>query len=671
MNWFKISGRGDKRKRSHKKKTPFWQTREQLEQSKKKEQEKPKEKAPIVTPRKARQFPKDMNVRDVYRLKDDAYRQWAAQNEDRKHFLVTPFIDNIMKVHRPGKLTHRRSNVPIKEIERWCEEAQKQNVTHAFVLMPEHDLNEYYGWYDKKGNLIDSGKDTLFDAYAEHGIQVHHVPIRDFGTPRMSDMIESCKELKQANDQAAAKGERVVVHCSAGIGRTGLLTSCYLVYTNRLSAQELAELQQNAMKSESKGFYFDKGKPQKRDLNEMQKKVWYDVTSQLDFIADFADLKERVEDEGKSLGSPEVIKQVREYDIKREKEEKKKREAFEREQRKRELEELSAPQKFTKPTGGIDEAWARYMGQEEEEGAGEIVEDDVEVIDDQEWVRGADGNWYAVEDMPNIYDPDNPRMNDPDMPPEDYAPLWSKKYNPRERSELKRRTKKRPYLKDKMELAEDEWDEQLGNEELEKIDVEPMTDEEWLKRFGEAFGFEKNAEEEKKQDDLFYSKQLHQIPLRPKIESVSPGLYKGKRPGYGNRQQSDAQLIEDYAKVMKDAGITDIFLLLNEKELNKYYGGDALLSIYEKYFDVHHHPIKDFSVPEMEEALAFAIDLDQTIKGGGQAIVHCSAGIGRTGMMLSVYDIYKGEKPKYRGQTALQSRFIDEFAKWLEAQRNQ
>ena len=62
---------------------------------------------------------------------------------------------------------------------------------------------------------------------AEHQFVYLHASIPDFRAPSL-DLIDSVIEFV---DQADSDERGVVIHCGAGMGRTGTLLACYLVHT--------------------------------------------------------------------------------------------------------------------------------------------------------------------------------------------------------------------------------------------------------------------------------------------------------------------------------------------------------------------------------------------------------------------------------------------------------
>lgn len=89
-----------------------------------------------------------------------------------------------------------------------------RGVKKVFMFLPDLDLLDNYG-----------DMDYLLDLYAERRIDVVRFPIRDFAVPRSfratRDMIEDLK--------SSLRRQNVLIHCAAGLGRTGLIFSCLLV----------------------------------------------------------------------------------------------------------------------------------------------------------------------------------------------------------------------------------------------------------------------------------------------------------------------------------------------------------------------------------------------------------------------------------------------------------
>jgi atypical dual specificity phosphatase len=73
---------------------------------------------------------------------------------------------------------------------------------------------------------------------AREGIEVVHLPIRDFSPPTPDDVERAVAAI----DRFRAEGCAVLVHCGAGLGRTGTILACYLVSQGREADEAIAEV---------------------------------------------------------------------------------------------------------------------------------------------------------------------------------------------------------------------------------------------------------------------------------------------------------------------------------------------------------------------------------------------------------------------------------------------
>ena len=65
-----------------------------------------------------------------------------------------------------------------------------------------------------------------------------HLPVPDFTAPTPEQLYRGVAAIRAALD----RGERVAVHCGAGLGRTGTLLACYLITTGLTSDEAIAEV---------------------------------------------------------------------------------------------------------------------------------------------------------------------------------------------------------------------------------------------------------------------------------------------------------------------------------------------------------------------------------------------------------------------------------------------
>lgn len=78
--------------------------------------------------------------------------------------------------------------------------------------------------------------DHLWDS-APFRPQFKHFPIDDYGIPKNMDIVnEICQIWDKESERA------LVVHCMAGLSRTGMILACILVQKFHMSAQEAIQL---------------------------------------------------------------------------------------------------------------------------------------------------------------------------------------------------------------------------------------------------------------------------------------------------------------------------------------------------------------------------------------------------------------------------------------------
>lgn len=94
----------------------------------------------------------------------------------------------------------------------------------------------------------------------------------------------------------------------------------------------------------------------------------------------------------------------------------------------------------------------------------------------------------------------------------------------------------------------------------------------------------------------------------------------------------------DQLKQLHREGFRSIISLLDEEEQLPNYDTEEIETMGFKRFSI---PLEDFSAPELEDFKVFLEVMPQALRHG-KVLIHCQAGLGRTGTMAAAYWVDKG-----------------------------
>ncbi len=106
---------------------------------------------------------------------------------------------------RPGYHLGRGQLVPLSEVRSWTEDVLAGGIRSIICLLADEQLQLY--------SSVPGG---LLGLYRESSLVVTHIPVDDYREPPLTDT-----QLAQVLDAFIRNPKPVLIHCSAGIDRTG------------------------------------------------------------------------------------------------------------------------------------------------------------------------------------------------------------------------------------------------------------------------------------------------------------------------------------------------------------------------------------------------------------------------------------------------------------------
>lgn len=90
-------------------------------------------------------------------------------------------------------------------------------------------------------------------------------------------------------------------------------------------------------------------------------------------------------------------------------------------------------------------------------------------------------------------------------------------------------------------------------------------------------------------------------------------------------------------QALKQQGVTHVVCLLSDDELSRYGAGDLIQQLHAAGVSVLQLPIVDQAVCTRQEADAANAFIDAALFAGGRVMIHCVAGLGRSGLIAACY----------------------------------
>ncbi|XP_070759185.1 protein tyrosine phosphatase domain-containing protein 1 [Enoplosus armatus] len=146
--------------------------------------------------------------------------RWSDEEQAVKGIYSSWITDNLLAMARPSTEIIEKYNI--------IEQFQRCGLKTVINLQRP-------GEHASCGNPLEqeSGFTYRPETFMEAGIYYYNFGWKDYGVASLTTILDMVKVMSFAVQEG-----KLAVHCHAGLGRTGVLFACYLVFTSRMSADQ-------------------------------------------------------------------------------------------------------------------------------------------------------------------------------------------------------------------------------------------------------------------------------------------------------------------------------------------------------------------------------------------------------------------------------------------------
>uniref|UniRef100_A0A3Q3Q928 Protein tyrosine phosphatase domain-containing protein 1 n=1 Tax=Monopterus albus TaxID=43700 RepID=A0A3Q3Q928_MONAL len=146
--------------------------------------------------------------------------RWSDEEQAIKGLYSSWYVDNLLAMARPSTEIIEKYNI--------IEQFQRCGLKTVINLQRP-------GEHASCGNPVEqeSGFTYRPETFMEAGIYYYNFGWKDYGVASLTTILDMVKVMSFAVQEG-----KMAVHCHAGLGRTGVLLACYLVFTSRMSADQ-------------------------------------------------------------------------------------------------------------------------------------------------------------------------------------------------------------------------------------------------------------------------------------------------------------------------------------------------------------------------------------------------------------------------------------------------